>query len=74
MEQKRQHEPQHLPEAAAAEGKMLRALLDACHGIGHFGARFTRATRHSRWSTGPGGLPASSRPLRGGNRLRRRRR
>jgi hypothetical protein len=45
VKQKRQHESQHLPDAASAEGKALRTLLEARDGIGHFGA-FGRAVRH----------------------------
>jgi hypothetical protein len=45
VKQKRQHEPQYLPDAAHAKGKALRALLQARDGIGYFGA-FNSAVRH----------------------------
>jgi hypothetical protein len=57
MERKRQHEPQHLPEAAAAEGKVLRALLDARYGeppLGDSTEIFVRAVQLSlggEWET-----------------------
>ena len=64
-EQERQDEAEHLPEAAAAEGKaLLRTLLDTSDRIGHFRA-FARGARPRRWRTVAGRVVAGAAVSRG---------